>query len=132
MSLEQITQDIQALTAQQKSIAKMVRKIKAKLDDPDGTKAAERAKNNGFNRKNAISETLRQFLGVEPGTLISRSEVTKFVNAYITDKGLKDPNNGRAIILDDNLRTLLAPPEGVQVTFLNLQKYLSPHYTKVA
>jgi len=132
MSLEQITQDLQGLTAQVKSLAKIVRKIKAKLDDPDGTKAAERAKNNGFNRKNAISEQLREFLGVEPGTLISRSEVTKFVNAYITDKGLKDPENGRAIVMDDRLRALLAPPEGVQVTFLNLQKYLSPHYEKAA
>lgn len=132
MSNEQVTQEIQGLAAQIKSLAKMVRKIKAKLDDPDGAKAAERAKNNGFNRKNAISEKLREFLGVEPGTLISRSEVTKFVNAYITDKGLKDPENGRAIVLDDRLRALLAPPDGTQVTFLNLQKFLSPHYTKVA
>jgi hypothetical protein len=26
---------------------------------------------------------------------------------------------------------LLEPPTDVQVTFLNLQKFLSPHYTKV-
>jgi hypothetical protein len=26
---------------------------------------------------------------------------------------------------------LLKPPADVQVTFLNLQKFLSPHYTKV-
>jgi hypothetical protein len=36
------------------------------------------------------------------------------------------------IILDAKLVDLLAPPEGVQVTFLNIQKYLSPHYVKVA
>jgi chromatin remodeling complex protein RSC6 len=35
------------------------------------------------------------------------------------------------IILDEKLIDLLQPPEGVQVTFLNIQKYLSPHYVKV-
>jgi chromatin remodeling complex protein RSC6 len=34
-------------------------------------------------------------------------------------------------VLDQKLRDLLEPPVDVQVTFLNLQKYLSPHYTKV-
>jgi hypothetical protein len=33
--------------------------------------------------------------------------------------------------LDDKLRLLLKAPPEVQVTFLNLQKFLSPHYTKV-
>ena len=66
------------------------------------------------------------------GELISRSEVTKFINKYITEKGLKHPENGRQIILDDKLRELLSPPEGVVVTYLNLQKYLSPHYVKKA
>jgi upstream activation factor subunit UAF30 len=32
--------------------------------------------------------------------------------------------------LDDKLRALLEPPADIQVTYLNLQKYLSPHYIK--
>jgi chromatin remodeling complex protein RSC6 len=75
---------------------------------------------------------LRTFLGLDEGELISRSEVTKFINKYITEKGLKHPENGRQLILDDTLRDLLAPPADVQVTYLNLQKYLSPHYVKTA
>ena len=58
--------------------------------------------------------------------------MTKSVNKYITEKGLKHPENGRQIIMDDKLKELLAPPEGVVVTYLNLQKYLSPHYVKKA
>ena len=53
------------------------------------------------------------------------------LNKYINDNGLKHPDNGRMIILDAKLVDLLAPPDGVQVTFLNIQKYLSPHYVKV-
>jgi hypothetical protein len=34
------------------------------------------------------------------------------------------------ILLDNKLLKLLEPPDGVQVTFLNIQKYLSKHYVK--
>ena len=62
------------------------------------------------------------------GATASRSEVTKFVNEYIKANGLKDESNGRKINMDDTLRNLLKPDEGIEVTFLNLQKYLSRHY----
>ena len=65
MSLEEIQTEIAALRSDVKSLTKIVRKIKAKQDDPDGTKAASRAKNNGFNREQAISPKLADFLGVE-------------------------------------------------------------------
>ena len=131
MSLETVISEISALRAEIKSLTKIVRKIKAKQDDPDGTKAASRAKNNGFNREQAISPKLREFLGVEEGKLVSRSFVTRAINTYVTEKGLKHPDNGRVLVLDDKLRDLLNPPADTQVTFLNLQKFLSPHYTKV-
>ena len=130
MSLENIQTEITALRNDVKNLTKLVRKIKNTQEDPNGEKAKKRAENNGFNRKQEITPKLKEFLGLPAGELISRSEVTKFVNKYITDKGLKHPENGRQIILDDKLRDLLAPPADVQVTYLNLQKYLSPHYIK--
>ena len=130
MSLETIQTELAALRTEVKNLAKLIRKIKNAQDDPDGEKARARAANNGFNRKQDVTPKLRTFLGLPEGELISRSEVTKFINKYIIDNGLKHPDNGRQIILDNKLRDLLAPPEGVQVTYLNLQKYLSPHYVK--
>ena len=130
MSLETIQTELTALRTDVKNLAKLIRKLKNAQDDPDGEKAKKRAENNGFNRKQDVTPKLRAFLGLPDGDLISRSEVTKFINKYITEKGLKHPENGRQIILDDTLRDLLAPPADVQVTYLNLQKYLSPHYIK--
>jgi hypothetical protein len=49
------------------------------------------------------------------------------VKAYVTEKALKQ---GQNITLDDTLKALLVVPEGVQVTFLNIQKYLNQHYIK--
>ena len=132
MSIETIQTELAALRTDVKNLAKLIRKIKSTQDDPDGEKARARAANNGFNRKQDVTPKLRAFLELPEGELVSRSEVTKSINKYITDKGLKHPDNGRQIVLDDKLRELLAPPEGVVVTYLNLQKYLSPHYVKKA
>jgi|TARA_R110001583_G_scaffold14224_13_gene59853 upstream activation factor subunit UAF30 len=130
MSLETIQTELAALRADVKALTKIVRKVKTHQEDPDGEKAKARSANNGFNRKQEITPKLRDFLGLPEGELISRSEVTKKVNAYITEKGLKHPDNGRQLILDDKLKDLLQPPADIVVTYLNLQKYLSPHYVK--
>jgi upstream activation factor subunit UAF30 len=104
--------------------------VKNVQEDPDGEKAKARAANNGFNRKQEITPKLREFLGLPEDELISRSEVTKFITKYIAEKNLKHPENGRQIVLDEKLSDLLAPPADVKVTYLNLQKFLSPHYVK--
>ena len=131
MSIETVLEEIAALRSDIKSLSKIVRKIKTKQDDPTGEKAASRAKNNGFNRKQAISEKLRKFLDLPEGELVSRSTVTRSINKYVTENSLKHSDNGRLLMLDDKLKDLLQPPDDVQITFLNLQKYLSPHYTRV-
>jgi upstream activation factor subunit UAF30 len=131
MSIETVLEEITALRSDIKSLSKIVRKIKTKQDDPDGEKAAARALNNGFNRKQVISEELRSFLNLPEGELVSRSTVTRSINKYVTENSLKHPDNGRLLMLDDKLKSLLKPPDDVQITFLNLQKYLSPHYTRV-
>ena len=130
--LAQLTADIADIKSSIKSLAKLLRKLKTSQDDPDGEKAKTRASNNGFNRPLEVSPKLRSFLALGEGEMISRSEVTRRINAYVTSNNLKHPDNGRVIILDEKLTDLLEPPAGLQITFLNIQKYLSPHYVKPA
>ena len=118
------------MEADLKTILKLLRKIRAHQEDPTGEKAKARAANNGFNRNLEVSPELREFLSLGPEDTVSRSEVTRRINTYINENGLKHPDNGRMIILDNKLLKLLEPPDGVQVTFLNIQKYLSKHYVK--
>lgn len=131
-TMDSLMSEFSALHSEIKSLTKLVRKVRAHQEDPTGEKAAARSKSNGFNREVEIDADLRKFLNLADGELISRSQVTKSINAYVKENNLKHPDNGRVIVMDDKLRALLAPPEDVQVTFLNLQKYLSPHYVKVA
>ena len=91
MSLEIIQTEIAALLtefaglrADVKSLTKIVRKVKNTQEDPDGEKAKARSANNGFNRKQEVTPKLRDFIGLPADELISRSEVTKFINKYIS------------------------------------------------
>lgn len=110
-----------------KSLHRDVRKIRQAIEDPSGEKAKSRSENNGFKKPIKVDDALRNFLHLGPDELIARSDVTKAVNAYAEKNNLK---HGQVIELDDNLRALLNPPAGEEVTFLKLQKYLAPHYVK--
>ena len=118
---------LQALQAEIKALRKDLRKVKALLEDPTGEKSKARASNNGFNKPLDVSDKLRAFLKLAPGEQISRSQVTKRVNEYVTTHGLKA---GQVINMDAALKDLLNPPEGTNVTFLNIQKYINHHYIK--
>jgi upstream activation factor subunit UAF30 len=125
-TLDSLALNIASVQKDLKALRKMVRKVLGDIEDPTGKKEA-RAKNNGFNKPQVVSDSLHSFLNLAPGELISRSQVTKAVNAYVTEKELK---KGQNITLDSALQALLSPPEGTQVTFLNIQKFLNQHYVK--
>ena len=128
--METSTNDLlTSLQTEIKALRKDLRKIKQLLEDPSGEKAKARATNNGFNKPLDVSDKMRAFLKLGAEDKVSRSQVTKLINEYVTEKGLKA---GQQITLDATLKDLLAPPEGTQITFLNIQKYINPHYIKPA
>ena len=61
-------------------------------------------------------------------TEIARTDVTKMLTAYIKQNNLQNPDDKRAINMDEKLGGLLKPPPGVVVTFFTLQTYMKPHY----
>jgi len=86
----------------------------------------------GITKPVAISDELAKFLGVAPGTLVPRNEVTKGVSGFVKSNELSDPSNKQKFILDDRpaaktLRALLGNPKE-DVTYFNLQRYLKHHY----
>ena len=56
--------------------------------------------------------------------------VTREINNYIRTYNLQDPENGRHINPDEKLAALLKIPDGENLTYFNLQKYMSPHFFK--
>lgn len=86
----------------------------------------------GFVKPTLISNELAAFLGKDLGTEMARTEVTREINAYIREHKLQDTTNGRKINADGKLSGLLKLQEGDELTYFNLQKYMSPHFTKNA
>lgn len=84
----------------------------------------------GFVKPTLISAELASFLGKTEGTEMARTEVTREINAYIRDHQLQDKSNGRIINADTKLSSLLKIPAGEELTYFNLQRYMSPHFTK--
>tara|TARA_B100001059_G_scaffold235994_1_gene284111 strand:- start:11870 stop:12493 length:624 start_codon:yes stop_codon:yes gene_type:complete len=84
----------------------------------------------GFVKPTLISDQLASFLGKPKGSELARTEVTREINAYIRANKLQDPENGRKINPDNKLKSLLSLTASDELTYFNLQKYMSPHFAK--
>lgn len=94
-------------------------------------KAGNRAPS-GFVKPTRISDELAQFLGKQVGAEMARTEVTRDINTYIRTHDLQDKANGRKIIPDSKLSSLLKINQGEELTYFNLQRYMSPHFSKAS
>ena len=84
----------------------------------------------GFVKPTLISDELAKFLSKPSGTEMARTEVTREINTYIRSHNLQDPKNGRRILADKALRKLLKLTKEDELTYFNLQRYMSPHFAK--
>lgn len=102
----------------------------------------------GFARPTLIKDELCDFLGLDHGTRIARTDVTKKVIEYIKAKGLEMPGNKRVILTDEVLEKLIGgadqrlktmqdrkkikPNTEVtdQLTYFNLQVHFNPFFIK--
>ena len=92
-------------------------------------KAGNRAPS-GFVKPTRISDELAKFLEKPSGSEMARTEVTREINTYIRAHNLQDKENGRKINPDTKLATLLKLKKSDELTYFNLQRYMSPHFAK--
>jgi hypothetical protein len=104
------------------------KKKRKRASTDTGTRAPKAP--SGFAKPTNISPKLCDFLGVPYGTLVSRTEVTKRVVAYVRENNLQKESNKRVILPDEKLKALLAAPPDVEITFFTLQKWLACLYSK--
>lgn len=86
----------------------------------------------GFVKPTKISNELALFLGKPKDSEMARTDVTREINKYIRAHNLQDPNNGRHILADAKLKKLLKLKKDDNLTYFNLQKYMSPHFAKAS
>jgi chromatin remodeling complex protein RSC6 len=83
-----------------------------------------------FVRPCQLSNELAKFLGKPLGTEMLRTDVARLINTYITVNNLQDPQNGRIINVDSNLRSLLNVGKDDVITYFNIQRYMRHHFLR--
>jgi chromatin remodeling complex protein RSC6 len=132
-NLNTLKETVSSMLAQVKKLEKRVhreikdaRKRKRRVKTEEGADAKPRTPSI-FERPTQVTDELCKFLGKANGTLMSRSEVTKAVNNYVKEKGLKNKHD---IKPDAALKKLLTISDADKLTYFNLQRYLNRHYVK--
>jgi len=130
--LQALTTQIASLKTEFRALEKRsVRELKAaqKTNAKRKRKSTNRAPS-GFVKPTLISNELAGFLNKPVGTEMARTEVTREINGYIREHNLQDKENGRKINPDKKLASLLKIKSGDELTYFNLQRYMSPHFAK--
>ena len=124
-SLNKLKADFKILEKHVLREAKTMDKVNAKRNKNKGSRAPS-----GFVKPAAISSELAKFLGVEQGTKMARTDVTKMITSYVKQNGLQASDNGRRIVPDSKLKALLNVSDKEEVTYFNLQKFMKHHFVK--
>ena len=129
--LQQLTVQANSLKSEFKNIEKLMNKeLKTMHKNSKLRKKSTTRSPSGFVKPTPISEELATFLNKEKGSQMARTDVTREINAYIRAHNLQDKQNGRKIIPDPKLAKLLKLDSKDELTYFNLQKYMSPHFHK--
>lgn len=138
-SFGELLGQLQALRSQLTSVTGQVRALQKRADRElkNAHKASKKRQKrtgnrapSGFVKPTKISSELANFLGKPKGTEMARTEVTREINKYIRANKLQDKDNGRIILADTKLRKLLKLKKDDELTYFNLQRYMSPHFAK--
>ena len=105
---------------------KAIHKIVKKSSNPKKPR-----KPSGFALPVPVSEELCEFMGLEHGSHIPRTDVTKRLMTYISENKLQNPEKKSIIIPDGPLLRILGDEvKDVLLTHFTIQKYINKHFLK--
>ena len=117
----------QSLKQLEKNVKKRMKGFKKEVIK---NKGKGNRKTSVFAKTSKVSKELCEFMKKSEGTEIARTEVTKVLIEYIKENKLENQTNSKIIIPDDKLKFLLGIEDGQEVTYFNIQKYMTKHFIK--
>ncbi len=130
-----LTEKMVALAAQVKTIQVSLKQLAKEFDKQKKIidkvqKKREKAKKSpsGFAKPCKISDELCDFIGVAKGTEQSRTDITRFINSYVKEHNLNNPQNRREFFPDKKLKAILNVKDGEKVTYFVLQRLIAHHF----
>ena len=88
--------------------------------------------NTGFKKPTKMSAELSAFFDMPAGSLMARTDATKGITKYVREHTLQRADNKRFIEVhrDAKLKKLLKVPDDVELSFFNLQTFMTKHFAK--
>ena len=108
------------------------KKIKNMEKEVKKNKSKGNRKPSGFAVPTKITNELCDFMKLDHGTAVARTEVTQYIINYIKKNELQWKENRKIIKPDKALTSLLSVEDKDEVTYFNLQKYMNRHFKKSA
>jgi len=104
-------------------------KKRARPLDADGNETEDVS---GFRKPTLMSLELAAFFGKPVGTLMARTNATKEISKYIKSNNLQREDNKRFIEItkDAKLQALLKVPADKELSYFNLQSFMTKHFAK--
>jgi chromatin remodeling complex protein RSC6 len=128
--LDNLVQVKKNITVIQNQIKNLETRVKRDQEKQKKQKQQRKKNTSGFAKPTKISDELCEFMGMEKGTELARTEVTKYLHEYIKKNDLQVETNKTLIVPDSNLKNLLALEEDIsnEIHFFSLQKYMNKHF----
>jgi len=119
-----------SLKSRQKQMKKVLNKMQTKAMKTQNKPKANR-KPCGFARPSLVSSDMCDFLKIDHGSLVSRTEVTKSLIQYIKSHNLQNETNKRQIVPDETLYKLFGDESRkLELTYFTMQKFVNQHFPK--
>jgi chromatin remodeling complex protein RSC6 len=115
------------------SLEKTFEQYAAKVSKTATKTSVEKRKRkpSGFASPTAVSPDLCIFMEKPVGSLISRTETSRFLSKYISDNHLYNDTNKSIILPDAKLANLLGSDAvGNDITYFTIQRYMNRHFLK--
>jgi chromatin remodeling complex protein RSC6 len=130
VAMATLVRDLQAeLKTSQKELTKLV-KSRGKKTRRTPTAGGAKRTPSGFAKPVKLSDALCDFLGVDHGTELARTEVTRRINTYIKEHSLQDSADKRKIHPDTKLSKVLIGKDGEVLNYFTLQAQLKHNFVK--
>tara|TARA_B000000477_G_scaffold52176_2_gene43914 strand:- start:93775 stop:94425 length:651 start_codon:yes stop_codon:yes gene_type:complete len=121
LEMKSIQQTLKLLTKEYEKQKKVIAKVQRKRDNAKKSPS-------GFAKPCKISNELCKFVGIPEGSERSRTDITRFINAYVKEKNLNNPENRREFFPDEKLRAILNVTDKEKVTYFILQRLIAHHF----
>jgi chromatin remodeling complex protein RSC6 len=123
-----LTGQLKTIQSALKLLAKEFDKQKKIIDKVQKKKEKAKKSPSGFAKPCKISDELCDFIGIAKGTEQSRTDITRFINSYVKQHNLNNPENRREFFPDKKLKAILNVKDGEKVTYFVLQRLIAHHF----